>query len=127
MNNFVLGAFLSSLVLFSYSVADAAQEPRDVVAAYFHAMKNGDVVTMKSCMSGKLREKRKILLEQNADYPDFLRKYYAGVDIQVGEAHDGVVKVMVLFPDGSINSHQLVVMQAPDGSWRIINEISRDH
>ena len=126
MNNFVLGMFLSSLVLFSFSVADAAQEPQDVVAAYFHAMKNGDVVTMKSYMGGKLYEKRKILLEQNVNYPDFLRNHYEQGDIQVGEAHDGVVKVMVQFPDGSIHAHQLVVEQDPDGNWKIINEISRD-
>lgn len=124
MNYFVLGAFLPSLVLFSFSVA--AQEPQDVVAAYFHAKMNGDVVTMKSYMGGKLYEKRKVLLEQNVNYPDFLREYYAGGDIQVGEAHDGVVKVMVQLPDGSIHAHQLVVERAPDGNWRITNEISRD-
>jgi hypothetical protein len=125
MNNFVSGVLLSSLVLFSFSVAHAAQDPRDVVAAYFQAMKNGDIVAMKSYIGGKLYNKRKILLEQNVNYPDFLRKYYADGDIQVGEAQDGVVKVLVQFPDGSIHTYQLVVEQAPDGDWRITDEISR--
>lgn len=126
MNNFVLGACLTGLFLFTLPAANAAQGPRDVAVVYFNAMQNGDVVTLKSCMSGRLYEKRKILLEQNAGYPEFLRKYYAGADIQIAEARDGVVKVMAEFPDGSIHAYQLVVEQAPDGNWLVTDEISRD-
>ena len=126
MNNFILWAILSGLVLLSHSIADAAQEPQDVVTAYFYAMKSGDVVTMKSYLDGKLLKKRKILLEKNTSYPDFLRNLYEKGDIQVGEANDGVVKVMIHFPDGNMQVHQLVVNQNSSGQWKIVDEISKD-
>ena len=126
MNNVKIGATLFfGLMLFSPFTSEA-QEPHDVVMAYYQAMKNGDVLAMKSYMGGKLYEKRKILLEQNANYPEFLRNHYERGDIQVGEVHNGVVKVMVQFPDGNINAHQLVVEQDSSGQWKIVDEISKD-
>ena len=42
------------LIVVGNPVISAAQEPQDVVTAYFQAMKNGDVETMKAHLGGKL-------------------------------------------------------------------------
>ena len=126
INSVAIGTTLFSLMLFFSPVTSAAQEPHEVVNAYFQAMKNGDVVTMKSYLGGKLYEKRRILLEQNANYPKFLRNHFESGDVQVGEVKDGIVKVMIQFPDGSRQSHQMVVEQDSSGQWKIVDEISRD-
>ena len=49
----------------------------------FEALKNGDVSSIKLCMSEGMYKRYKVLLENNKDYPEFLRNYYRGVDFWV--------------------------------------------
>ena len=126
MKNLMYLIVLFVFILLGNPIISSAQEPQDVVKTYFQAMQNGDVETMKAHMGGKLYEKRKILLEQNRNYPTFLRNHYDGGQIKVGEVNDGVVTVEVQFPDGSINSHHLVVKKDDLGQWKIVDELRKD-
>ena len=46
----------------------------NVVRPFFVALKNGDIVTLKRLMTKDLYEDRKVLFEQNKEYPKFFKK-----------------------------------------------------
>ncbi len=126
MKNLKYLIVLFVLITLGNPIISAAQEPQDVVRTYFQAMQKGDVETMKAHIGGKLFEKRKILLEQNSNYPKFLKNHYDRGQIKVGEVNDGVVTVEVQFPDGSIHSHHLVVKKNDLDQWKIVDELPKD-
>ena len=70
----------------------------------FSAMKNGEVEKIKNYISGEMFERNRVLLEQNREYPDFLRKFYNGVQFKVVEVvRSGdivVANIMIIFQDG---------------------------
>lgn len=103
-----------------------AENPREMVNIYFQAVKNGDIQTMKRYMGENFYKKRKVLIENNKNYPEFLKNYYERGEILVGEAKDGVVTVAIQFPDGSINYHHLVVEKNPSEQWKIVDELRKD-
>ena len=80
--------YLSILIFFALIVtfkqADAQiSEVDDTVIGFFEASKNGDVEKMKNFIAGPFYEKRRSLLEKNKRYPDYLKKYYKGIEIQL--------------------------------------------
>jgi hypothetical protein len=68
------------------------------------ALKNGEVDEIKQYLSDDMYEKRRVLLEQNREYPAFLREYYAGAQFSVVEAiregDDILVGIMINFAGG---------------------------
>jgi hypothetical protein len=70
----------------------------------FSAMKNGEVEKIKNYISDEMLERNRVLLEQNREYPDFLRKFYDGTQFRVVEAvRNGdivVANIMIIFQDG---------------------------
>lgn len=102
------------------------ENPQEMVSTYFQAVKNGDIQTMKSHMGEKFYQRRKVLLERNKNYPEFLKSFYERGEILVGEVKDGVVTVEIQFPDGSINYHHLVVKKDSLGQWKIVDELRKN-
>jgi hypothetical protein len=127
LSGFVL---VSSLAFFALGVPCAeAEEPFDTVMSYAEALRTGDTIRVKSLIGGRLYEKRELLLDQNEEYPDYLRKFYDGAVFQVsneltdlGEQGQGV-GIEIRFPSGHRSEIMAIVEQAPDGSWMIVDEI----
>src|SRR5512147_1757621 len=57
---------------------DSATRIQSTFAIVFQALQSGDVQTLKSHMAGHMYEQYKVLLEQNSEYPAFLRNFYRG-------------------------------------------------
>jgi hypothetical protein len=103
-----------------------ASEPQEAVKAYFEAMKNGDIQTMKSYMGGKLYQRRKDLLEKNQKYPEFLIDFYEGTELEVLDVQDEIVHIGIQYPNGSKKQHKLVLQKDPAGQWKVIDELTFD-
>jgi len=70
----------------------------------FSAMKNGEVGKIKNYISGEMLQRNRVLLEQNREYPDFLREFYDGAQFKVVEVvRNGnivVANIRIIFQDG---------------------------
>lgn len=86
-----------------------------VVYPFFMALKNGNVESFKTFFSVDMYNENKRLLEENTEYPEFLRSYYQGTDISVLKAVkvDGEVEydVLIKFPNGSQSISKLRVSE----------------
>lgn len=117
--------FLSS----SFSLLHAGVlGPSDAAIAYFNALKNGDVETIKEYIAGDYYEKYKVLLEENKGYPDFLRNFYKGAEFDVlstarGNNDDVIVQVQTYFADGSTAYNKLRLKNFDKDGWKIVEEI----
>lgn len=70
---------LATVLMIILSYADSyATEPFETVTQYFNASQRGDVEAMKQLIAGPFLENRRVLLEMNKNYPDFLKKFYDG-------------------------------------------------
>lgn len=120
MKNFLLlmicvavGCLTFSSVVMSQDsgVADKIQE--EIILPYFKALKNGNVNQVKQYLTENLYNQNRRLLEQNSEYPDFLRSYYEDSELSVIKTVEtmGLVEfeVLVEFPDGSQNTSTLTV------------------
>jgi hypothetical protein len=87
----------------------------DVIYPFFMALKNGDVDAFKNFFSTEMYNKNRILLEENTEYPEFLRSYYQGAEISVLKASEiaGDVEfdVLIEFADGSQSISKLRVSE----------------
>lgn len=115
-------------LILSLNVLNAeTSEPGEVAAAYFQALKNGDTETVKNLITGKLYDKRIDLLEKNAGYSAFLKKFYQGVNVRVvntvKEPEEAYVEVEIESPDGSQNPITLKLEKDGAENWKISDEI----
>ena len=101
----------------------------ETVLPYCMALRDGDVSLMKQYLSGDMYEKNRVLLEQNKEYPEFLRKYYQGAQFQVVKAEEIdnniLVNVEIEYPDGRLNFGKLRLGKDnqdiyENGSWKIM-------
>ena len=98
----------------------------------FRALKTGNVDAIKKYISEDMHEKNKILLEQNEEYPNFLRNFYRGALFQVKKVIKSeeiiYVDVMVSFPGGyqNVAKYQLKEEKTKEGKdiWKVINLIN---
>jgi hypothetical protein len=72
----------------------------------FEAMKNGDVAVIEQYSSGQMSAEYKKLLEQNQEYPSFLRNFYKGASFSIAKVTPTVdggmaVDVMIQLAGGS--------------------------
>ena len=92
----------------------------------FAALKNGDVQTIKFYLSDQEYGRNRVLFEQNSEYPAFLRNFYRGATVRVGEIHsvlnasdEVVTEFIVEFPGGeTINTGTRLTRIGP-GRWII--------
>ena len=89
------------------------------VLPFFTALKNGDINGIKQHISSDMYTKYKRLLEDNKEYPKFLRKYYQGAKFSMGrttEVDNHVeVDVTIEFPDGHRSIKQMRVYKNTSG------------
>ena len=86
-----------------------------VVLPFFEALKNGDVNEIKQYLSTRMYNEYKTLLEQNKEYPEFLRNYYRDATFSIASASkiDGEIEVDVIieFPNNSQSVSKLIVSE----------------
>ena len=108
-------------------LAAGPASPDESVVQFFEASKNGDTARMKQLIAGSFYNQRKVLLEENTTYPDFLRKHYDGARLQINSMREDrrgwVVEVRTKFADGTVDSNKFLVQKDASGSWKIIDEV----
>jgi hypothetical protein len=120
--------FLCFLGLFSFSYAGAL-DPSATVINYFDALKSGNVEGIKSSVAGEFYEEQKVLLEQNPQYPAFLRKNYGNAAFRLENTYQpsadrAVINVTIYFADGSESPTVFHLERAStDYTWRIVKEV----
>ena len=100
------------------------------VELYTQALKAGDVEEIKRLLGGRLYEKRRVLLEENTEYSDWLKQYYAGASfsfptgVTSSDQYPGkLVNVQIQRGNGETVTTNLL-MQSPTGSdkWEIVDQ-----
>jgi hypothetical protein len=97
------------------------------VETYFDYLKDGDTEGILILLTDPLLSERKRLLENNSEYPEFLRKTYQGASMEVKNSENvdkdkRVVDVEIHFADGS-SLQTKFLLKMVDGSWKIAEEI----
>ena len=108
-----------------------------VIFPFFKALKKGDVNEIKRHLSSDTYNEYKRLLEENKEYPKFLRDYYKDAKFSVVRASSEVddeieFKVFVEFPNGSeiVNQYKVAKEMNVNGAmrgqkkWRITKAFS---
>lgn len=104
----------------------------DTIHGYFEALKKGDTVSVKDHLMGKFYERNRVLLEENVEYPNFLRRHYNKSELQIinivcpNESGVMLVEVEILFPDGSSDHFTLHLQKDDQQNWRIFRETCGD-
>ena len=118
---------LSFLMLCFLSIAANASSPVDTALNYFQALQQGDLNTIKDSIAGEIYRTRKVLLEQNERYPEFLRNIYQGANFQIKSVaiqdNNAAVTVEVRFPDRQ-KVFILFLNKDDLGNWKIFKETS---
>jgi len=109
----------------------------EIVLPFLGALKDGDVDSIKRYIAGDMYESKKVLLEQNKEYPEFLRNYYQGVEFFVEKASESgdyiIVDIEIEYPNGDYSSARLYLQQNNDITqntsetevWKIVDFINR--
>ena len=101
----------------------------ETVMPFCLALKAGDVNSIKQYLSKDMYQKNRTLLEQNKEYPEFLRTYYQGARFQVVKAEETenniLVNVEIEYPNGRRNFGKLRLEKDNQdvygsGSWKIM-------
>ena len=133
--------FLKSFVLITFIVSSSLLLPATILAAegykakkilsqtvmpFFEALTSGDVEAIKSCIGGGLALRMKSLLQENREYPEILRNYYADSVLHVGavykKAGNVVVDVEIDFPDGEKRIFEIRLSKNKREVWKIVEE-----
>jgi hypothetical protein len=68
-----------------------------VLLPFFEALKNGDVSIIKEHMSRDLYARNRVLLDENREYPAFLRNYYKDISFRVVKAERNFSSEVITF------------------------------
>ena len=83
----------------------------------FQALLAGDVATIRHYLTGDTYKQYRVLMEQNQQYGQFLRSYYAGSNFELGEVtpvgDDYVARVFIHWPTGNTSVVDLQVHSTP--------------
>ena len=103
------------------------------VYPFFKALKEGDVSSIKQLIAGEMYESKKVLLEKNKEYPQFLRNHYEGVEFYVEDTTQSgdfiIVDFIIEFSGENLNPARLYLAKTKIDSaetvevarWRIID------
>ena len=112
------------MICFSFSFS-FAKEPKlsqksiegivnKIVRPYFIALKNGDTKTLKKLMAKDMYEEKKVLFEENKEYPNFLRRLYRDTDFIIVSANEKgnniLVNTVIKYSDGRQNQTKLYLI-----------------
>jgi hypothetical protein len=97
-----------------------------MIFPFFMALTNGDVGEFKKYFSKEMYNENRRLLEENTEYPQFLRSYYQGANISILKAIevDGEVEfdVLIEFPNGTQSISKLIASEETNGDDTIHNK-----
>lgn len=106
----------------------------NILRPYFVALKNGDISTLKKLMTTDMYNEKKVLFEQNKEYPNFLRKLYRDATFIIvsanDEGNDILVNAVIKYSDGRRNQLKLYLVsenngietQNSFGGWKVSNK-----
>jgi len=98
-----------------------------VVLQFFEALKTGNVRVLDSLLGGDLSIQMKPLLQDNQDYPEYLRQHYLQTTFSIDHLVEkqGVVmaRVTVDFPGGTTQTWTLTLKKAKAGEWKIMKRM----
>jgi hypothetical protein len=99
-------------------------EAQRTATEFVAALQAGDVHHLKQVLAGKAYEQYNVLLEQNQEYPAFLRQYYTGATMDVEEVRkegeEVVVEVRMAFPSGERNTALLRMQRLSEETMKIV-------
>ena len=111
------------------SAVSYAEEPMDTATRYITALTEGNTAEMTAYLGGRLYSKRKVLLEQNESYPEFLSNFYLGVEFHISELKNinidppkYEVEVQFQYPDGNYMEIRLILAKNSLDEWKIVDE-----
>jgi len=122
-------ASLFILVVFNTLAFSTENTPAEIVQNYFLACENGDVSAMKPLIADHFYQRRKVLIEENKKYSEFLKSHYSGMQIEIvsteveSESGNAEVALKQIFPGGSSIDTTLVLKKNTDGVWKIVDEV----
>lgn len=115
--------FLPAQVVVTNPVID---EITKTYTSLFDALRRGDVQTIKLYLSPVEYAQYKVLFEQNKDYPRFLRNFYQGARVRVGQidsvrsAKNEVIGELVIdFPNGETTITRMRLNRDKGGEWKV--------
>lgn len=123
-----INLIITLLTVWSFnSIAAEAATPTETVIAYFIALQNGDTEKIKNLLAYNYYRKKSVLLENNPNYSEFLKKYHKGMEFRilnlVQNKAQAFVKVEQRLKDGTRKNTTLILKQAESGNWKIAEEI----
>jgi hypothetical protein len=122
--------YIALLLLTLLVPVHAMPQNEDVEMAamtFFHAVKAGNVEQIRALVADPLLESVKVLLTENLEYPDYLRKRYVGATaeiINVSRLPSGDVLVdMAIKRKPNIPSYmKLRMSQRTGGEWLVVEQ-----
>jgi hypothetical protein len=100
-----------------------------VLLPFFQALKTGDVAVIKKHMSRDLYARNRVLLDENLEYPVFLRNYYKDITFRIVKAEEvpdeGILfYVSFDYEDGNSSIQELMLSRdkrdnLPNDAWVI--------
>jgi hypothetical protein len=93
-----------------------------VLLPFLEALKNGDVSEIKRHMSLELYERNRVLLDENMEYPAFLRNYYKDISFRVVKAEKDLAGEGIVFhvsfdsTGGDSSIHELKLSKEQGGN-----------
>jgi hypothetical protein len=98
-----------------------------VVLQFFEALKTGNVRALDSLLGGDFSIQMKPLLQDNQDYPEYLRQHYSQTTFSIDHLLEklGVVvaRVTVDFPGDTTQTWTLTLKKGNAGEWNIMKQM----
>jgi hypothetical protein len=104
-------------------------DPANTVLKYYEASREGDVSEIKQLIAGSFYNRRKVLLETNDNYPDFLRSHYEDSAFLVDEvdiSNDdrvAAVSVLITYASEGTEKIKLILKKDESNNWVIVDEV----
>jgi hypothetical protein len=131
---FVCLLFLGALILSSADAQPDHGVEKDRVykttEIFIEALIDGDVSTLRSYITGSLKNRVKTLLYDNKNYSQFLKTRYADALFLIGDpkihGKKAFVNISIEFPENEIHYFKIELKKIKKGDW-IITEQSEVH
>jgi len=99
----------------------------------FNGLRRGDVQTIQFYFLPEEYARVKVLVEQNSDYPRFLKNFYRGATLRIGQIdsvlsapNEVIGEFIVDFPGGETLVTRMRLSRDDSGTWKV-KKILADH
>ena len=108
----------------NFKDANKTREATNTVSSFFNDLMNGDLNGIKQYISKEYYHKNRTLLDDNKEYPNFLKEYYQGAKmnlLNIYMAGDNImVDIEILFPNQTKGVYVIHLRQEDNISWKVI-------